>query len=237
MSVPHEIQELFEKNGGKFGCSAFKLTEKLHHIQALLFDWDGVFHSGHKSENRMSSFSEADSMGINMLRFGYFLQHGQIPFTAIISGENNPTAAYFAAREHLDAVYLGAKDKAIVLAALHQKDNIAPSEVWFAFDDILDLSVAGQAGFRVMVNRHASPAFKQYATQHKYFDYCTASEGHQHALREACELSLSLLGLFDKVVEERMAFSELYTTYINRRNAINTRFFDCQSGKPKLQKK
>ncbi|MBU2525871.1 MAG: phosphatase [Bacteroidetes bacterium] len=237
MSIPHEIQELFEKNGGKFGCSAFKLTEKLHHIHALVFDWDGVFHSGHKSENKASSFSEADSMGINMLRFAYFLQHGQIPFTAIISGENNPTAAYFAEREHLNAVYLGAKDKAIVLAALEQNDQIAPNKVWFAYDDILDLSVATQVGFRVMVNRNASVAFKQYATQHKYYDYFTAAEGHQHALREACELSLSLLGMFDKVVEERVAYSDLYATYINRRNAISSRFFDCKSGTPKLQKK
>ena len=65
------IPEAFKKIGGEFVISPEDLAHKLKNIKVLIFDWDGVFHAGHKNENRSSTFSEADSMGINMLRFHY----------------------------------------------------------------------------------------------------------------------------------------------------------------------
>lgn len=212
------IQKLFENNGGVFCTSSAKLSEKLKGIKALLFDWDGVFHSGSKSENEISSFSEADSMGINMLRFAYYLKNQEIPYSAIVTGENNPTARFFAQREHFDAVFSGAKDKRVVLEKICSQNKLKPEEILFVFDDILDLSVAKQVGVRMMIHRKSGVLLNHYAQKNQLFDYKTATEGNRHGIREACELSLGLLGQFDKVIEERTDFSETYQTYISLRN-------------------
>jgi len=212
------IQKLFENNGGVFRTTPAKLSEKLKGIKALLFDWDGVFHSGSKSENQISSFSEADSMGINMLRFAYYLRTQEIPYSAIVTGENNPTAQFFAQREHFDAIFSGAKDKRVVLEKICSQNNLKPEEILFVFDDILDLIVAKKVGVRMMIHRKAGVLLNHYAQKHQIFDYKTANEGNRHAIREACELSLGLLNQFDKVIEERMNFSETYQTYISLRN-------------------
>lgn len=212
------LQKLFESNGGTFRTPPAKLSEKLKGIKALLFDWDGVFHSGSKSESEISSFSEADSMGINMLRFAYYLRNQQIPYSAIVTGENNPTARFFAQREHFDAVFAGVKDKRIVLEKICAQNKLKPEEILFVFDDILDLSVAKQVGVRMMIHRKSGVLLNHYAQKHQLFDYKTATEGNRHAIREVCELSLGLLGQFDKVIEERMHFSETYQTYISLRD-------------------
>ena len=55
----------------------------------FVLDWDGVFNSGEKTSTTGSSFSEVDSMGLNLLRYAYYLVHGKMPVTLVISGEKN----------------------------------------------------------------------------------------------------------------------------------------------------
>ena len=93
-----EINELFSQRGN-FITPAFRMSERLPDVVALIFDWDGVFNDGQKSEGNSSSFSEVDSMGINMLRFSFFLKYGIVPACFIITGESNPLAIRFAKRE------------------------------------------------------------------------------------------------------------------------------------------
>lgn len=219
--------DLFEKSGGQFFITPEQLTLKLKRVKLLLFDWDGVFHHGYKDEHQSSSFSEADAMGVNMLRFGYYLQNGRIPFTAVISGENNPTAHHLAGREHFDAVYSGMKNKAEIIPILKEKNIAQPEEIFFVFDDILDLGLASQAGVRCVVNRPAGPAFLKKVKHMGWADYQTFSDAQNHAVREVCEMSLSLLNLFDKVVEERSAFTEVYQKYIGLRNTRQTQFHNA----------
>jgi len=196
--------------------------EKLAHIKAVLFDWDGVFHSGYKQEHRTSAFSEADSMGVNMLRFGLYLHQNQIPVCGIITGEHNPTAAFWSTREHLDFLIEGAKDKRQVLSMLESKYGIKPHEVAFVFDDILDLSLAREVGVRLLVTKLANPKLIDYAKQHKLADYITYSDGGSHAVREVSEVLLTLLDRFDETVTERMEFSSVYRAYLEKRQAIET---------------
>lgn len=219
--------ELFEKSGGHFFITPEELSLKLKRVKVLLFDWDGVFHHGYKNEHQSSSFSEADAMGVNMLRFGYYLQNGHIPFTAVISGENNPTAHHLAGREHFDAVYSGMKNKAEIIPILKKKNIAQPEEIFFVFDDILDLGLAAQAGVRAVVNRPAGPAFLKKVKDMGWADYLTFSDAQNHAVREVCELSLSLLNLFDKVIKERSAFTEVYQKYIWLRNSLQTQFHNA----------
>ena len=71
-------EDIFTSNGGKFITPTSSLKYKLSNIKAVIFDWDGVFNSGEKG-GFPSSFNEVDSMGINMLRFGYFIMLQAFP--------------------------------------------------------------------------------------------------------------------------------------------------------------
>jgi 3-deoxy-D-manno-octulosonate 8-phosphate phosphatase (KDO 8-P phosphatase) len=218
-----DIQHIFESKGGEFISSPFLLRQKLKDIKALIFDWDGVFHSGYKDESRSSSFSEADSMGVNMMRFGYYLLNKKIPFTAIISGENNPTAIHWAEREHLDLTISGMKNKVEALDYLQSEQDIKPNEVLFVFDDVLDLSLAKESGARFLVRKSANPLLIDYCKRKQLADYITRSESGQHCVREVSEVVLSNLQLFDETVDKRVAFDDDYSAYIKKRNAIKTK--------------
>jgi 3-deoxy-D-manno-octulosonate 8-phosphate phosphatase (KDO 8-P phosphatase) len=218
-----DIQHIFESKGGEFISSPFLLRQKLKDVKALIFDWDGVFHSGYKDESRSSSFSEADSMGVNMMRFGYYLLNKEIPFTAIISGENNPTALHWAEREHLDLTISGMKNKVEALYYLQSEHDIKPHEVLFVFDDILDLSLAKESGARFLVRKSANPLLIDYCKRKQLADYITGSESGQHCVREVSEVVLSNLQLFDETVDKRVDFDDDYSAYIKKRNAIKTK--------------
>ena len=85
---------------GSFIASPEELAKKLQHIKAYIFDWDGVFNDAHKSLDQTSSYSETDSMGINLLRFAHYLKQGHSAPVAVITGEQNKVAFGFAQREH-----------------------------------------------------------------------------------------------------------------------------------------
>lgn len=195
-------------------------------IKALVFDWDGVFHSGYKSPSGESSFSEADSMGINMLRLAYYLQNLEIPKTIIISGENNKTAHFLAQREHFDAVFSKAKDKKGVLNFLKKTYAIEKTEVLFVFDDILDLSLAKECGIRFLIKRAASLPLENYIIENELADFITQNDGGNHAIREICEFIITELNLFEKTLETRIAFSSAYLEYLAKRQQIETKLFD-----------
>lgn len=201
------------------------MVERLKKIKVILMDWDGVFHAGHKNENKSSSFSEADSMGVNMLRFGFWLKNEEMPIVAIVSGENNVTAHYWADREHLDATFSAVKNKVEILPFLKEKHGIEPDEVMFVFDDILDLSLAKEVGFRVLVNRRANPLFLNYCRDRNLYDIVTHCDGGNHAVREACELTLDLLGKFEETIDKRVAFSGEYSEYNQMRLSLPTKHF------------
>jgi len=197
------------------------LRDKLHHIKALLFDWDGIFNSGEKGQIP-SSFNEIDSMGINMLRFGYYLLHGENPATGIVTGEKNETAIKWAEREHFHAVYLKVKHKADILESFELEYGIQSHEILFVFDDIHDLSLAKEAGCSFLVRNSGAKMFERYCRENKLCDYITSNSGGNNALREISEVVLGMLGMFTNTVENRMAFSGTYNDYLQIRNLSKT---------------
>ena len=80
---PTEIIDLFAQQGCKSYQSEFVWAKKIGMIKAFLFDWDGVFHSGSKGPSYPGTFSEEDSMGLNMLRFAHYLKKGNLPNGAL----------------------------------------------------------------------------------------------------------------------------------------------------------
>ncbi len=227
----HNIEISFKNQGGEFISSLSYIKEKLNNIKAFIFDWDGVFNSGTKGENISSSYTEADSMGTNLLRFAYWLKNNKsLPVMAIITGENNHSAKKLAVREHFHHIYFKIPNKAIAFEHLLHKFNLKADEVAFCFDDVLDFPIAKQCGLKFMVRRDASPLFKQYAIEHKLCDYITAQQGGNHAIREISELILGLYENIEQVISERTDFSTLYTTYLQERNKPETKMFSTKMG-------
>jgi 3-deoxy-D-manno-octulosonate 8-phosphate phosphatase (KDO 8-P phosphatase) len=219
--VSKEIVQLFESGGGEFFTPPSVFVAKLRSIRAVLFDWDGVFNEGFKQGAEGSVFSEVDAMGTNMLRYALWKLHGKQPFTAIITGEENPSAQGLSKREHFHAMYFQAKNKAAVFASFCQRHSVRAEEILFFYDDVLDLEVARQCGARIMIGRKAAPMLAAFAKSNSMVDYVTGCSGGEHGLREGCELIVALLGQYDAVVSERMVFSSDYQLYLAERQEIN----------------
>lgn len=215
-----ELQNLFEKMGGRFVTLPDVLAEKAARIRAVVFDWDGVFNDGVKDESGSSTFSEVDSMGTNLLRFGLWLHQGRMPASAIITGVHNERALELVGREHFHAGYVQAKHKVAVLEHFLNQHGLQPHEVAFFFDDALDLSVAAVAGVRILVKRAANPLFTNYVLANDLADYVTGHESGRFAVREGCELLLGLLGRYDEVMAERLRYFPVYDDYYAARQAI-----------------
>ena len=184
----------------------------------MFFDWDGVFNDGSKTGDSGSSFNEADSMGTNLIRFGYWLQYKKLPFTAIITGEQNTSAINLSEREHFNAIYLKTRNKAAALEHLEKQFNITPNQIAYCFDDVLDLPIAKVCGLRFLIRRAGSPLFANHAKQQQLCDYISGQQGGMHAVREICELILGLSGQFENVIEKRCEFGDDYRTYLEMRN-------------------
>ena len=225
-----KVKDIFSSAGGQFLSPPELIKEKLKKINTFLFDWDGVFNSGTKGEGTTSSFSETDSMGTNLLRYSHSIQHSRLPFVGIITGENNGTAYSFAKRERFDSVYFGFRNKKTALDHLVRQQRIKPSEICFVFDDVLDLPIAKEAGLSFFVKNPGSFAFHDYVKQNTLCDYITASAGGSNAIREVCELLLSLSGTFEKVIEDRLAYSQSYAAYFSKRNSATTVFYKEKEG-------
>jgi len=215
-----KIADKFEEAGGIFISSPAGISEKLHRIKAFVFDWDGVFNQGLKGPGITGSYSEADSMGTNLLRFSGWLEHeSTLPFMAIITGREDPAALELAKREHFNVVYLKALNKIAALDHFMETRSLKPEEIAYTFDDVLDLPLAERCGLRFLVRRTASPLFMDYVINKKLCDYVTARQGGDHAVREITELLLGLSGNFERVIRERTAYGISYQNYLAQRNA------------------
>ncbi len=218
-----EIVTLFEGIGGTFVRPAAELAATLADIECFVFDWDGVFNDGIKAADRGSGFSEADSMGLNMLRFGHWRMQQKMARVFIVTGENNPAAVAFAQREYLDAVYLGLSQKDHALNHISQTYGISPQQMAFVFDDVLDLSACRLCRMAICVRRQASPLFQRYVVAQRLCHYLSGHTGGAHAVREICELLLGLRGQYDETIRQRIEFTDTYRQYLQHRQAITPR--------------
>lgn len=227
MAPAAELERRFSTLGGTFVTPVAVLAERARAARGLVSDWDGVFNQGAKGDGAESTYSEPDSMGTNLLRFALWRAHGTLPVAALITGAENPSARAFALREHFHAIYYGARNKSRSLEELCRDQRIAPRELICFFDDVNDLGMASVCGIRVFVQRSASPLLRDYVVREGLCDYVTAHAPERHAVREACELLLGLLGAFDAVVAARVAWDPHYAAYFAARQAHATQFVDC----------
>ena len=225
MRADTDVEASFSALGGVFLTAAGDIAARLGGVRGLVFDWDGVFNAGSKGESASSTFDEADSMGVNLLRYGIWRAGGrELPKVGLITGEDNPSARLFAAREHFHSVHTGVRNKAVAIDAFCAAQGVRGAERVGVFDDVNDLNMAAKCGIRVLVRRDASPLLQQYVARHGLADYITAASPRAHAVRETAELLLGLMGRFDEVVASRVAFDADYASYFESRQAVETRF-------------
>lgn len=218
--MSEQVTGLFQSGGGEFVSPPSLFSEKLKKIRAVIFDWDGVFNDGTKRGAEGSIFSEVDAMGTNLLRYALWKTNGSLPAVAVMTGENNPPAVLLASRENFHFVYSRMKNKGQAFNAFCSAAGCKPEEVMFFFDDILDLDVARQCGVRMMIRRSSNPLLNRFVQENGMADYLTAHDGGSHGLREAAELVIGMLGLYDDVVRNRMTYSTEYQEYLSQRRAI-----------------
>ncbi len=216
------IEDTFKGIGGTFITPTDELQNKLKKIKAFIFDWDGVFNNGSKVGDEGSSFAEPDAMGVNMLKLDFWLRNGILPYTFIVTGEENKSAQFLATREHMNAAFYRCKFKVKALERICKENNLQPDEIAFVFDDILDVELARSCGASFQINRNANPLFNQFLIESKSCDYRTGSTGGSGGVREICELIIGLNGDLPQAIETRIEFTGGYTQYLNDRNLINT---------------
>ncbi len=229
MALPGLVEK-FTAAGGNFVTPVEELIQKLAECRAVVFDWDGVFNAGRKGHTSSSGFAEVDSMGTNMLRYGLWRREGVLPYTAIISGENNESAIGFAEREHLTAVYTEIRSKRHVIEHLCGEHDLKPGQIACVYDDINDLPMAEVCGLRLRVDSPASPMFADYVERHDLCDYVTGAKSGGYPVREICELLLGLLDAYDDVVTSRIAFDAEYNQYLEARQSVVTDCYGQQDG-------
>ncbi len=216
------LDQEFINLGGIFLTPAKRINSSLATTKAFVFDWDGVFNDGRKTGDTGSSFSEVDSMGINLLRFDYWLRNKRLPGIFIITGMKNQSATEFSKREHFDGIFLDFKNKREALESICSKYKIVPREVAYIFDDVLDIEVAKLSGLSFFVGRKSNPLLLDYIRRNKICNYISAFSGENHAIREICELIIGLSGDYDRTLELRIQFNGEYEEYLNKRNVIAT---------------
>lgn len=214
--------QTFVLEGAHLNCSVADIREKLSNVKVFLFDWDGVFNAGVKYGDQGSPFAEADSMGTNLLRLGYWLDHnGTMPITGVLTGAVNQGVEYFVNRERFDVCMRGFNNKQVAWSEFLDAFNVKPEEVAYVFDDVIDLPIAQVCGLRFCVNRRSSPAFRQYVIDKNLCDYITSNEGGQGAVREVCEFLLAVMDRYEDAVRVRTEYGVgEYLEYLNTRQQI-----------------
>ncbi|UTW62951.1 phosphatase [bacterium SCSIO 12741] len=221
-----DIATLFLERGGKFHISVNELVERYSQVKAFLFDWDGVFNSGWKGGNASSGFSEIDSMGTNLMRFGKYLEsNGQVPITAILTGADNQAAYDLAGREHFNQVYFKVPNKTLAWKHFLELNSLKAEEVAFFYDDVLDIPVAREAGVKIFIHSSSKILFAEYVRSKHLAHYETGGSGEEHGVRESCELLMGLSGRHQEIFDNRIAFSDSYANYLGQRNSQLTTLY------------
>lgn len=156
--------------------------ENLAGVQLVAFDVDGVFTDGrfYLSDAGIESkaFNTQDGFGVRQL-----LDAGIS--VAVISGRQSEAVARRMQELGVPHVIQGCKDKVAALDAILEETGLTWQQCAYAGDDIPDLPLLTRVGVSVAV----ANAVETVRTQ---CDYLTNARGGFGAVREVCDLLLSI---------------------------------------------
>lgn len=159
-------------------------------IRLVIFDVDGVLTDGKlffdEAGREYKSFHARDGHGIKMLRTTGVE-------SAVISGRHAATVARRMENLGIELVFQGIEDKLGVFRSICRERTLAPEQVAYVGDDLLDLPVMRQVGLSIAV-ADANAEILPYA------HWTTRWPGGAGAAREVCDLIMAAQGTLAGVV-------------------------------------
>ena len=154
------------------------IYDKARQVKLVIFDVDGVLTDGSlfigDDGQEYKAFHSRDGHGMKML-----MQTGVE--LAIITGRTSEVVRHRIADLGIKHIYQGQQDKRIAFASLLKDLDLAPEQVAYVGDDIVDLPVMVKVGLAVAV-QDAHP----FVVQHAHWQ--TPHGGGKGAGRDVCEL-------------------------------------------------
>lgn len=168
-----------------YGPVATTVWRKLALVQLLICDVDGVLSDGSiylgNQGEEYKSFNTKDGFGLKaLLNAGIEV--------AVITGRNSSIVTNRMTSLGIQHVYQGQSDKMLSYQALLSDLELAPEQVAYIGDDVVDLPVMLDCGLGVAV-ADAHPLVQQKA------GYVTRLSGGRGAVRELCDLMLEARGV------------------------------------------
>ncbi|MDB9894945.1 HAD-IIIA family hydrolase [Reinekea forsetii] len=170
------------------------LTSRLKAIKLVVFDVDGVLTDGRlyysAQGEALKVFNVKDGVGIKLLN------DCQVQ-VAIMTAKDSPMVAQRMADLGIKHYFAGVKDKRFQLDALATQEALAPAQLCFVGDDMVDLPAMSLAGVGIC------PA-DAYSLVRQAADLVTPMEGGQGVARFVCDLILRAQGQYDRAYEQAM---------------------------------
>lgn len=163
------------------------IKEKAQKIKLVVFDVDGVMTDGGLTlgddGQEYKTFNTQDGLGMKLLSdSGVAL--------AIITGLTSEVVKNRAENTGVQYIYQGIHNKLEAFNDLIEKCNLAPEQVAFMGDDVVDVPPMKRCGFGISVPA-APDNVKAIA------DYVTNKSGGKGAVRELCELMMHAQGTYE----------------------------------------
>ena len=165
--------------------------DRARRIKLIIFDVDGVLTDGgiyHGTGGELfKSFHCRDGFGIT-------LAHSCGIKTAIITGRTSDITNYRAAELKISAVMQGQMNKRDAYKKIKAHFDLKDDEICYVADDLIDLPVFVQVGFRAAVGDAADEVIERA-------HFVANNFGGRGAVREIIEFILKAQGLWQAIIE------------------------------------
>ena len=165
--------------------------DRAKNVKLIIFDVDGVLTDGgiyHGAHGELfKAFHCRDGFGIT-------LAHSCSIKLAIITGRTSAMTSWRASELKIDVVMQGQMNKRDAYKKIKTKFNLTDDEICYVADDVIDLPVFVQVGFRAAVG-DASPEVIERA------HFVAENFGGHGAVREVTEFILKAKGFWQGIIE------------------------------------
>ena len=163
------------------------IYDRAHAIRLAIFDVDGVLTDGSlfidDDGEEYKAFHSRDGHGMKML-------HSTGVEIGIITGRTSNVVTHRMASLGIQHVYQGQLEKLPAFEELIAKLGVAPQQVAYVGDDVVDLPILTRVGLAVAV-ADAHPLVKRHA------HWTTLHGGGRGAARDICELIMEAQGTLE----------------------------------------
>ena len=183
-------------------------VERAKNVKLIIFDVDGVLTDGgiyHGAEGELfKAFHCRDGFGIT-------LAHSCGIKSAIITGRTSVITTWRAAELKIDAVVQGQMNKRDAYKQIKAQFGLNDEEICYVADDVIDLPVFVQVGFRAAVGDAAVEVVERA-------HFVSNNFGGHGAVREVIEFILKAKGFWAGIIERYTApeFDDKELTAMNQ---------------------